>query len=99
MSEYEALRDQLNRIESNLQHNFNKDVLTLEEACSFCGISKSYMYKLTSAQQIPHFKPRDRLIYFKKSDLESWLLQNRVSTKKEIDSQATLYTIKNKKRI
>lgn len=98
MSEYEALRDQLNRIESNLQHNFNKDVLTLEEACSFCGISKSYMYKLTSAQQIPHFKPRDRLIYFKKSDLESWLLQNRVSTRKEIESQATLHIIKNKKK-
>ena len=96
MSEYEALRDQLNRIESNLQHNFNKDVLTLEEACSFCGISKSYMYKLTSAQ--PHFKPRDRLIYFKKSDLESWLLQNRVSTRKEIESQATLHIIKNKKK-
>lgn len=99
MSEYEGLREQLDRIELNLQHNFNKDVLTLEEACSYCGISKSYMYKLTSAQQIPHFKPRDRLIYFKKSDLESWLLQNRVSTRKEIESQATLHIIKNKKRI
>lgn len=98
MSEYEVLREQLNRIESNLQHNFNKDVLTLEEACIYCGISKSYMYKLTSAQLIPHFKPRDRLIYFKKRDLESWLLQNRVSTKKEIESQATLHIIKNKKR-
>lgn len=98
MSEYEGLREQLDRIESNLQHSFNKDVLTLEEACSFCGISKSYMYKLTSAQQIPHFKPRDRLIYFKKSDLESWLLQNRVSTRKEIEAQAILHTIKNKKK-
>lgn len=98
MSEYEGLREQLDRIELNLQHNFNKDVLTLEEACSYCGISKSYMYKLTSAQQIPHFKPRDRLIYFKKSDLESWLLQNRVSTRKEIESQATLHIIKNKKK-
>lgn len=65
MSEYEGLQKQLDRIELNLQHNFNKDVLTLEEACSYCGISKSYMYKLTSAQQIPHFKPRDRLIYFR----------------------------------
>jgi excisionase family DNA binding protein len=98
MSEYEGLQKQLDRIELNLQHNFNKDVLTLEEACSYCGISKSYMYKLTSAQQIPHFKPRDRLIYFKKSDLESWLLQNRVSTRKEIEAQATLHIIKNKKK-
>ena len=98
MSEYEGLQKQLDRIELNLQHNFNKDVLTLEEACSYCGISKSYMYKLTSAQQIPHFKPRDRLIYFKKSDLESCLLQNRVSTRKEIEAQATLHIIKNKKK-
>ena len=68
------LKDRLLRIEQLLAAN--KEVLTLEEACDYTGISQSYMYKLTSAGKIPYSKPLGKLIYFEKKQLNSWLLSN-----------------------
>lgn len=34
-----------------------KEVLTLEEASLFLGLSKSQLYKLTGSCAIPHYKP------------------------------------------
>ncbi len=65
-----------------------KNVLTLDEACEFTGISKSYMYRLTSTRQIPHAKPLGKMIYFERSVLEKWLLQNRVLTVSESEEKA-----------
>lgn len=68
-----------------------KDVLTFKEASEYTGISKSYLYKLTSAKKIPHYKPIGKLIYFEKDELDSWLLQNRISTKDEVENKAQAY--------
>lgn len=70
--EHLELEERLIRIEQLLMAN--KEVLTLEEACRYIGISRSYMYKLTSTEKIPHFKPRGKLIYFERETLNSWLL-------------------------
>lgn len=69
-----------------------KTVLELEDAALFTGMSKGHLYRLTSGRQIPHFK-KNRKLYFKKSDLEDWLLEQRIATESEIQSQATTYTI------
>ena len=37
---------------------------------------ESMLYKLTSGKEIPHYKPRGKMIYFAKEDLDEWLLQN-----------------------
>ena len=34
------------------------------------------LYKLTSGKEIPHYKPRGKMIYFAKVHLDEWLLQN-----------------------
>ena len=68
------LEDRLMRIEQLL--SANKDVLTMEEACAYTGISRSYMYKLTSLEKIPHSKPAGKMIYFEREKLNSWLLRN-----------------------
>lgn len=65
-----------------------KNVLTFTEACEFTGLSKSYMYRLTSTRQIPHFKPRAKLVYFERKELEDWLLQNRVTPIQESETKA-----------
>lgn len=57
-----------------------KEVLTFDEACEYIGISESLLYKLTSAKEIPHFKPRGKMLYFKRAEIDEWLLQNKVST-------------------
>lgn len=61
-----------------------KEILTLSEAAIYAGISKSYVYKLTSARQIPFYRPATKLIFFKRTELDAWLLQNRLATKMEM---------------
>lgn len=65
-----------------------KPVLNFEEAVTFTGLSKGHLYRLTSEKQIPYYK-KCRKLYFKKSELEAWLLERRMPTQAEIDSQAT----------
>ncbi len=71
-----------------------KTVLNLEEVLLYTGLSKSYMYKLTSTGGIPCYKPQGKHIFFKKSEVEDWLLQNKKITTKELDEIANTYTIK-----
>ena len=73
-----------------------KNVLSFEEACKYLNLSKSYLYKLTSAQQIPHYKPQGKMIYFEKDALEAWLRQNPVKTQAQIDQEASHYVLTHK---
>ena len=61
-----------------------KNVLTFDETSVYTGISKSYLYKLTSKRQIPHYKPTGKLIFFKLDELERWLLSHRIGTREEL---------------
>lgn len=67
--------ERLDRIERLL--TAQKEVLTFEEACEYTGISKSYLYKLTSSGMIPYAKPNGKMIFFERKELVSWLLQNK----------------------
>lgn len=71
-----------------------KEVLTSDEAAKYCGFSKSYLYKLTMRQQIPHFKPMGKMCYFNRLELEKWLQSNRVATATEINDRAVAYCSK-----
>ena len=73
-----------------------KEVLTFDEAATFTGMSKSYLYKQTAQKNVPHYKPAGKLVYFNRAELESWLLQNRVSTTDEITSKAVNYCMTKK---
>lgn len=73
-----------------------KEILTFDEACMFMGVTRSHLYKLTSNRKLAHHKPNGKMIYFKRDDLTSWLLQNRISTTEEIAMKATAYTLSNK---
>lgn len=71
-----------------------KEVLTSDEAAKYMGVSKSYLYKLTMRQQIPHFKPMGKMCYFNRKELEQWLQSNRVATATEINQQAQEFCMK-----
>ena len=71
-----------------------KEVLTSDEAARYMGVSKSYLYKLTMRQQIPHYKPMGKMCYFNRVELESWLQSNRVATADEISQQAQNYCMR-----
>ena len=61
-----------------------KEVLTLEEAALFMGISRSTLYKMTHKNVIPFYRPNGKLIYFEKSELLAWMRKNRASTNEEV---------------
>lgn len=65
-----------------------KPVLNMQEAAIYTGLKESYLYKLTSTQEIPHFKPRGKMLYFNRVELDEWMLQNRVKSSREIDNEA-----------
>ena len=48
----------------------SKNVLSFDEASRFLNLSKSYLYKLTSGNLIPHYKPQGKMLYFEKAELE-----------------------------
>lgn len=87
---YDNIKQQLDRIEQITSLGV-KNVLTIEDVALLTGLSVSHIYTLTSKQEIPHSKPNGKKVYFKKSEIEDWLLQNRILTKKEIDNKATTY--------
>lgn len=68
---------------------YNKDILTLEEASIFTGLSKSTMYK--NIHKINHYKPNDKHIFIKRSDLEEFLLRNEYKSKINIIDEAKKY--------
>lgn len=80
-----------------MQNQLEKKVLTLDEACDFTGLSKSYLYKLTSGRQVPHFKPHGKKIYFDRAQLESWLLSNPIATADQIEADANRHILKQAK--
>ena len=47
----------------------SKNVLSFDEASKFLNLSKSYLYKLTSGNLIPHYKPQGKMLYFEKAEL------------------------------
>jgi excisionase family DNA binding protein len=83
-----SIERQLSEIKNHIaqQAISQKEILTLSEAAIFAGISKSYLYKMTSERRIPYYRPESKLIYFKRSELENWLLKNRKPTKTELSS-------------
>lgn len=74
----------------------SKNVLSFEEASRFLNLSKSYLYKLTSGNLIPHYKPQGKMLYFEKADLEAWLRQNPIKTQMQIEQEAQRYILANK---
>lgn len=68
-----------------------KEMLTIEEAANYIGVTKSHLYKLTSGKKIPFFKPQNKLVYFDKTELNNWLRQNPQKTIDQIKKEANDY--------
>lgn len=71
----------------------SKNVLSFEEASRFLNLSKSYLYKLTSGNLIPHYKPQGKMLYFEKTELEAWLRQNPIRTQAQTETEAQKYVL------
>ena len=90
------LSDKLDHI-ATLTLMGTKAVLDIDETVLFTGLSRGHLYRLTSEKRIPHFK-KCRKLYFKKSDLEEWMMSNRVLTEDEIRDRASTYVATHRRR-
>lgn len=54
-----------------------KEVMTINECAQYTGLSVSYLYKLTHRKLIPFFKPMGKRVYFKRTEIDQWLLRNK----------------------
>ena len=75
MNQLDIILKRLDQIESNLTSE--KMILNIDEVCILTGITKSTMYKLTSTNQIPHYKKIKQLMFDKKEVME-WVKKGRV---------------------
>ena len=91
LQELQAINGRLNSIEQALLSV--KTVLTFDEVATYTGLSKSYLYKLTSAGLIPHSKPNGKQLFFEKASIDTWLLRNVVKTNDVLDKEASTYVV------
>jgi excisionase family DNA binding protein len=89
MEHLQSIDERLRNIETLLLAQ--KTVLNFDEVAAYTGLSKSYLYKLTSTGGIPCYKPQGKHIYFDKQEIDQWLLQNRRATNQELESQASTH--------
>ncbi len=69
----------------------NKKVFTVFDLHLYTGLKVSYIYKLTSSREIPHYKsPGGKKLHFKKSEIDDWLLSNPVKTKSHVNEEINL---------
>lgn len=74
-----------------------RKIMSLTEFCDYTGLTKQTVYKLTSAQKVPHSK-RGKRLYFDPEKVDAWLLENQVDTQKEIQEKAKDYLSKSQTR-
>ena len=93
--EYKELTSQIDVLKKLILAG-SKEVLSIDECATFTNLSVNHIYRLTSQRAIPFYKPMGGKIYFKKKEIENWLLQGRQATDSEIKSQAKTYCITHK---
>ena len=89
--------EKLTNIENLLLKGQTEKPLTFDEAARYLDVSKSHLYKLTSANKIPHYKPQGKRLYFAKCELNTWLCRNPIKTTGKIEQQADDYIVNGKR--
>ncbi len=66
----------------------DKEVWNYQDLAGYTGFSKGHLYNLVAEGEIPHYKPLGGKVFFKRSEIEDWLLQNRVCSNQELEEKA-----------
>lgn len=64
-----------------------KEILSVEEVAELTGLARQTIYTSVCKRLIPHFKAR-RKVYFKRSEILDWMLQDRRETKSKVAAKA-----------
>lgn len=72
----------------------NREILSLKDAAFYLGISTYTIHHYTSKGVISHYKPNNKNIYFRKDDLDAFMLQNRSEAIKVMEENILFKSIK-----
>jgi excisionase family DNA binding protein len=92
MTRVAELAERLERIERLLVIS-TKEAFNVEEAAMFLGLSASRIRHLVWEKGIPHYKSGSK-VFFRKSELEGWMLRDRIPTTEEIEQEAYSYDLR-----
>ena len=67
---------------------FKESAINLKKAMEITGYSRSNMYRLVSLKLIPHYRPTGGKIFFLESEIQEFLLRNRVAANYEVSEKA-----------
>jgi len=98
--EIQIISEQLSRIEYLLELLLadTRETITADEACKLLSIKKSTLYHYTHKGIIPSYKPTNKLLFFKRTELEEWMTTNKLknnSSHFDIDKAAEDYLNQN----
>jgi excisionase family DNA binding protein len=68
-----AVRDVVSQMPMASPRPGHPEIMNIDQASDFTGLSKKTIYKLTSGLDIPFHKKRKRLM-FKREELNDWLI-------------------------
>ena len=69
------------------------EIMGVNELVDYLKVSTSYIYKMTSSNQIPHSK-KGKKLYFDKEKVTNWVLETSVMTQEEMQDLANQYSLK-----
>jgi len=93
--ETQKILERLQKIEELLTKT-TKPILTVDDLINYSGYSRSYIYKLVHRNAIPFYKPGGKNLFFKREEINEWLLQNKSKSESELEEEA--YNHINKKQ-
>ncbi|WP_159022252.1 helix-turn-helix domain-containing protein [Formosa sp. L2A11] len=97
----EFIQNELKEIKELLKKQIiqQKEILTIEEASEFLGLSISRLYKMTSNKEISYCKPGGKKIYINRQELEQWILNSRVASNSDFDDELDSYLSETNKNL
>lgn len=72
-----------------------KDVFNMDDLVAYTGFSKGYLYRLVCEGAIPYYKGGGKMNFFKRDEINAWLLRNRTSSQSEVAAAAAAYVVNN----
>ena len=105
---FQIILDRLDNIEK-LLHELNgrkslstkpddsiPELMAVSQVAKYLSLSVQTVYGFTSRSEIPNFK-RGKRLYFRKSEIDEWILQCRRKTIYELQKEAEEYISKRKR--
>lgn len=87
---FDMIYDRLDEMERRIMTT--SDVfMNVRQTAEYLGFRPSYVYKLSHYRIIPFYKPTRKKLFFKKSDIDTWIMSKKKNSISEVKVEAQKY--------